>query len=117
MSVDDSDIQRQLSGHATRNAELLERILDAGHSLDQRRSVEHHFWASGQHNAAMLARELYELGYLILVIAPAGNSETWNVEAGITRTFSETGSAAITEQLVMLASRFQAVYDGWGASI
>jgi regulator of RNase E activity RraB len=118
--LNDSEIQESMAGHAERNAELLEHLRKKGVSLDTPQSVEHHFWAEDQQSAALLAKELYGRGYLVLVISPADTedgSKLWNVEAGIKRTLGEAADSAVTEDLIRLAGRFNATYDGWGASV
>jgi regulator of RNase E activity RraB len=115
----DTNIQESIAGHASRNAALLEDLRRRGVDVGRPHSVEHHFWAGNQKSAALLAKRLYELGYLILVISPADEdgSKVWNVEAGIQRTLADAGSERVTEELVRLAAQFDAIYDGWGASV
>ena len=118
--LNEAEIRESLAGHAARNAGLLKSIRGRGVDVAQAHSVEHHFWADTQESAALLAKELYGRGYLILVIAPVDDedgSKMWNVEAGIRRTLEDSASARVTEDLVRLAARFDATYDGWGASI
>ena len=114
----EQEIQESIRGHDTRNAELLRTLQDEGVALDVERSVDHHFWSSGQMSAALLGKELYASGYLILEMSPPqDNSGWWNVEAGMKRTPNEAASHNLTETLVRLAARFDSVYDGWGTSI
>lgn len=114
-----ADIQESIAGHTARNAALLADLRLRGVDLSRPQSVEHHFWAASQKSAAFLAKRLYELGYLILVISPTDEqgSKVWNVEAGIQRTLADAGSEAVTEDLVRLAAQFDAIYDGWGANV
>jgi regulator of RNase E activity RraB len=114
------EIRNSISGHNARNAELLRHIQEKGVAIGEIRSIEHQFYAQGQKNAALLARELYNRGYLVLVLAPPGaedDSDYWNVEVGIQRTPAEAASHSVTEELVRLAAKFDADYDGWGTLI
>jgi regulator of RNase E activity RraB len=118
--MEEVEIQESMAGHAERNAALLANLRKKGIRLDTPQSVEHHFWAEDQQSAALLAKELYGRGYLVLAISPADTedgSKLWNVEAAIKRALSEAADPAVTEELVRLAGRFNATYDGWGASV
>jgi regulator of RNase E activity RraB len=89
--------------------------------LNAPRSIEHHFWAKTQRDAALLANELYKRGYLLLVLAPAARREdsvyTWNVEAGFRQSAEDAGSDDVSRELVLLAGSFNSRYDGWGTTI
>jgi regulator of RNase E activity RraB len=114
------EIRESINGHDARNAELLATIRDKGIALDEERSVEHHFWAPNQTNAAGLARELYNYGYMVLAISPTqleDGSTWWNVEAEIKRAPGDAASHETSEELIRLAAQFDASYDGWGTSI
>lgn len=117
--LDEIAIRDSLAGHAERNASLLQDLKRKGAQLDAPRSIEHHFWADDQMSAALLAKKLYGLGYLVLVISPTEDdgSRLWNVEAGFDRSLEDAGSERVTEDLVRLAAQFDATYDGWGTSI
>ena len=53
----EADIEASFEGHAARNEELLKLLREKGVSVNKSRSVEHHFWASDQENAALLGQE------------------------------------------------------------
>jgi regulator of RNase E activity RraB len=89
-------------------------------ALDERRSIEHHFWASSQREAALLGKELYDHGFLVLVISPVNTEDgsiVWNVEAAVEQTPSLAGSRQVSQELTRLGAQFDAVYDGLGTSI
>lgn len=118
--LDETQIQESLDGHAARNTDLLDSLQRQGVRINDVHSVEHHFWADDQESAAALAKALYESGYLVLVIAPIDTEDgdkIWNVEAAFRRTLAEAAASSITEELVRLAARLGATYDGWGASV
>ena len=109
-----------LEGHMKRNAALVKELHDRGADLTVPRSVEHHFWAKSQRDAAMFARELYSKGFLILVLARAQTSDptySWNIEAGSQETIENVVSRSRCDELVRLAERWNARYDGWGTRI
>ena len=115
--ITEAEIQKSMAGHDARNIELLKHLQEEGVALGVPRPVEHHFFASNQRNAALLAKELYERGYLILVLSPPvaeDDSGSWNLEAGIQRTPDEAASHDVTEELVRLAAKYDTHYDGWG---
>lgn len=119
--ISEDEIQAMLDGHRHRNANLLEHISSKGRRLDEPCSVEFAFVTKKQRDAALLARELYARGLLVLMISPGSPADDgsikWTVEAGAQRTFAEAGSDALSEELARLASKFDARYDGWGSSI
>src|SRR5258708_3670713 len=118
--MDERQINGILRGHESRNEELLRALQTKGVALDKGRSVEHHFWANSQREAALLAKELYDRGFLELAISPVStedDSKLWDVEAGVQQAPTVAASREISEELTRLAAQFDAVYDGWGTSI
>ena len=116
----ETEIKGILRGHKDRNEELLRTLSTKGVALDKGRSVEHHFWANSQREAAMLAKKLYDRNFLVLAISPVNTedgSTVWNLEAGVEQAPSIAASQATTEELTRLAAEFDAVYDGWGTSV
>jgi|KBSSwiStaDraftv2_1062776.scaffolds.fasta_scaffold1393793_2 hypothetical protein len=69
--VDETTIAQQLNGHARRNKELRERLAAKGVSLSAERPIDVCFYASTRRDAAVLARELFKIGYLITLLAPS----------------------------------------------
>jgi regulator of RNase E activity RraB len=119
--VNVNDLEAAVRGHSIRNSKLLSSLSSRGIDLNTPRSVEHHFWAKTQRDAALLANELYKRGYLLLVLAPAAHREhseyTWNVEAGFRDSAAHAGSEELVKDLIGLATSFNSRYDGWGTSI
>ena len=117
--LSDTTIRESLRGHEARNAKLLDDLKAKHADLATSRSIDHHFWAPDQRSAALLAKSLYDRGYLVLMISPAEtkDGQLWNVEAGFKRSLVAAASAGVTEELVTLAAQFDAEYDGWGSSI
>jgi Regulator of ribonuclease activity B len=112
------NIQEQIDGHFRRNEELKEALRDKGVKLHERRSVELHFWAFSQKDAAMLAQALYEEGLLVLVLAPPPSGESeWNIEAGLQDSVENLTSLLNVKRFVELAAKFNALYDGWGTVV
>ncbi len=108
-----------LAAHERRNEELCQALADRGIDLEEARAVELHFWSAEQHDAALLAKALYGLGFLVLVIAPE-NSESmsrWNVEAGLREPVTLIASNEFTTRLIELALEHASEYDGWGTSV
>jgi len=116
----EAEIQESIKEHDARNVELLQSIKEKNVTMDEVRAIEHHFWAADQRNAAALAKELYKKGSLVLVISPVDHedgSKWWNVEAEIRQSIKEAAKSDLVSELVRLAARFDAIYDGWGTSV
>jgi len=108
----------QLEDARVRNKALLDTLRGKHAVLDQHRQVEHHFWSRSQRSAAQLARELYVRGFLILKLAPSdADPPEWSVDAEQKSTALQAASEDTVRQMVDLARRFDAVYDGWGTNL
>src|SRR5258706_5895672 len=114
------DIARSIEGHNRRNLALRDSLHQKGILLDDPRAVELHFWSTEQRDAALLARALYQSGFLILVLSPSeqeNGSVLWNVEAGLKETISKGISSEFTEKMVRLAAGQSSEVDGWGTRV
>jgi len=120
MSLSDNAIHDAMHGHRNRNLALRAQFEKRGVNLDQPRSVDFHFWASTQRDAAVLARSLYEKGFLIHMLAPAPGEnapDRWSIEGGLKIPLTLALGERLTEELIKLASAEDATFDGWGTSI
>jgi hypothetical protein len=66
----EEEIEAIILGHNKRNPELLRALSSKRVALNEARSIDHHLWANSQNEAVMLAKALYDSGYLILAISP-----------------------------------------------
>ena len=113
-------IAQSIAEHRKRNVELRATFENRHVNLEEPRPIDFHFWAWTQRDAAVLGRSLYEIGFLIRLLAPAAaenDPERWALEAGAKISLKEALSDELTERLVTLATREDAVFDGWGTSI
>jgi hypothetical protein len=109
-----------IAEHSNRNQSLKLLFEKKGVSLDDPRPADFHFWAWSQRDAAIVAKSLYQMGFLIKLIAPApieNDPDRWTVEAGIKIPLAEALGDGLTAKLVQLADEEDAVFDGWGAAI
>jgi hypothetical protein len=116
----EEEIESAVAGHRARNAELRLHLTRKGIALSEGRPVDVHFLADDQHDAAMLARELFKKGFLVKLLAPAGQDESdgrWSVEAGALVPPDQILGERLTAQLVRMAADCGAVYDGWGTEL
>jgi hypothetical protein len=78
------DVNEQIHGHIERNNALKQSLLEKGMRLEDKRSMELHFWAFNKKTAVMLAKSLYDQGLLVLALSPVESEDSrWTVEAGI----------------------------------
>jgi hypothetical protein len=113
-------IARALAGHQKRNAALRETFEKRNVNVEEPRPIDFHFWAWTQSDAAVLGRALYQMGFLIRLLAPAASKddpERWAVEAGAKISLNEALSDKLTERLITVAAREDAIFDGWGTSV
>ena len=116
----EDDFKIALEAHRLRNESLLSELRARGVDLQKPRPVELNFWAPNQQHAALLAKNLYDKGYLVLVLAPANRPEPerqWNLEVGANLTVVRVISGELTRELIELASQQSSEYDGWGTSV
>src|SRR5688572_30173505 len=109
--MNETEINEIVKGNQERNRELLNTLVNKGVTLDESRTIEHHFWANSQSEAALLAKELYNRGFLVLAISPIktnNDSIVWNLEAAIEQAPSSAVSRQVTEELTRLAAGFDA---------
>jgi len=113
------DTTKEVNGHLKRDEMLRNTLLEKGVALNEKRSIELHFWASKQEDAVMLAKALYNNGLLVLTLAPVSNepADKWNIEAGTETTVENLTSPSVVQRFVKLAAEFNATYDGWGTLV
>lgn len=117
--IHSEDIQRFIEVHNRRNLEYRDRLIERGIWLDEARPVELHFWADDQMGAALLARALYQSGFLILMLAPSDQEDgtvRWSIQTGLKVPIARVLSPEFTETMVRLAAEHSSEFDGWGAS-
>lgn len=97
-------------------ADLKRKAID----LNEPRPIDFHFWAWTQRDAAVLARSLYDMGFLIRLLAPSpaeGDPDRWAIEAGANVSPDQAVGRDLTAKLVRLAAEEDAEFDGWGTSV
>jgi regulator of ribonuclease activity B len=116
----EEEIKKLTSEHRERNRELGAHFKAHDVDLLVARPIEFHFWAWNQRDAAVLARGLYEMGFLIRLLAPAptgDDADRWTVEAGAKIPLEQALGEGLTDKLIRLAGQDDAVFDGWGTNV
>lgn len=116
----ETDIDRAISGHEARNAELRRLFQEKGIDLGEARLIECPFWAWKAEHASSLAEDLVRRGFRILAQDSAASKQDpplWNIEAEIKQSIELTLRPEFTDALVRVAASHHGVYDGWGTSI
>ncbi len=104
--------------HQQRNHLIKLNLRQKGVNLDEPCPIDFHFWAWSQRDAAVLARSLYQMGFLIRLLAPAENDpDRWSVEAGAKIPPIQAAGDELTEKLIRLAAEQGSDFDGWGTSV
>jgi hypothetical protein len=119
--MDEKFIADSLTEHRNRNLQLQAEFEKRQIDLNEHRPIDFHFWASTQRDAAVLARSLYQKGFLIRLISHTKNedddSERWSVEAGAKIPLAQALGDELSEELVRMAAHEDSIFDGWGTSI
>jgi regulator of RNase E activity RraB len=120
--MSEDELLKRIAAHDARNKALLVTLSEHKVALDQPRGVEHHFYARGHRAAVMLAKTLYDQGFLVLVLNRAASGkhwegDVWNVEAEMTSSPEVAASHETAERLSRLADAHSGEYDGWGTSV
>jgi hypothetical protein len=134
------NITQVLAGHESRNRILVERILFRGGDLNEVRDIDVHFVSSNEQEAKRLMFALQGLRMIHITIRPntqeaksrgtflikmlislfirtRSPGKEWVVEGQLQTTVNRMVDAGFTTKLVVLASRYSAIYDGWGTPI
>jgi hypothetical protein len=120
VTMSQKSIDQELNGHRERNRALRAKFEERKVDLAEARSIEFQFWAWTQRDAAVLGRALYQMGFLLRLLAPApkpNDPERWSVEAGAKIPLTQALGDELAEKLIKLASDEDAVFDGWGTSV
>lgn len=118
--MSDEAIATAVHEHQQRNHRIKLDLQQKGVDLNEPRPVDFHFWAWSQRDAAVLARSLYQMGFLIRLLAPAqaeSDPDRWSVEAGAKIPPIQVAGDELTEKLIRLAAEQDSDFDVWGTSV
>src|SRR5882724_5444416 len=85
VTVAEERIVEAIRAHQNRNRALRHRFKRRKVSFDDPRPIDFHFWAWTQRDAAVVGRSLYQMGFLVRLLAPApaeNDPDRWIIEAG-----------------------------------
>ena len=120
MGISESELEKVIEGHESRNAALRQTLVQRGVDFREPRTIECHFWTWSEKDAADLAQDLLRLGFKILVQRSAASSNDpslWNVEAAIEQSIDLTMRREFTDELARAAANHYGRYDGWGTRL
>ncbi|MBL8237498.1 MAG: ribonuclease E inhibitor RraB [Bryobacterales bacterium] len=116
----DNAIAKAVRKHQLRNDTLVQEFERRSVNLNEPRIIDFHFCAWNQRDAAVVARSLYEIGFLVKLLAPApteSDPKLWAIEAGAKIPLVQATGSELTEKLVRIAINEDATFDGWGTSV
>ena len=119
-AMDEMEIKTAVERHLHRSQLLSTDLEQKGVDLNEPRPIDFHFWAWTQRDAAVLARSLYGMGFLVRLLSPSATEDDpdrWAIEAGAKIAPFRASEFDLTEKLVRLAAEEDAVFDGWGTSV
>jgi regulator of RNase E activity RraB len=117
--LDETTILETIDGNMRRNAELLDVLREKGIALDVSRKIEFHYWAWSESDAAKLKEALIQAEVVVKEVAAikGENENLWSATAEVKTTPALAASLEQTRTNVMLAAKFDCIYDGWGTRI
>lgn len=112
----ESFIDGEIAIQRALNKALIEAFETEGGDLDAPREVDFSFYAGSREDAASLVRDLESRGFQ----AETGDETkegTWSVHATLQASVNAVTDERFVEDLVRLAAKYLAEFDGWGAAI
>lgn len=113
----ESFINDELLQQLARNEKLVETMLEHGADLDEPRPIDFFFFASTAADAKSLAGDLQALGFESAYIAEEEIEGKWAVQVVRNDTVADVTKEAFVEQLVRMAAKYLAEFDGWGTAV
>jgi hypothetical protein len=112
----ESFIESELACQLARNEKLIETI--AGHhgDLHEVRAIDFFFFVNCEEDATGFVTELRSRGFEADT-SPEPIDGKWPVEAVLEGTIAKITAAPFVEDLVRLAAKYLAEFDGWGTSV
>ena len=110
--IHEKSIADDLNDHRERNRDLRAKFEALHVDLKEPRPVEFHFWSWSQRDAAVIGRSLYQMGFLVRLLAPSpdeNDPDRWSVEAGAKIPLTQALSDELAEKLVKLAASEESV--------
>ena len=108
-------IQDQLDAHLRRNMTLVEKIEELGGDLGDTRTIDFFFYAPTEPDANALSADLRAGGFTNIQVADRGR--TWSVTCEKQGTVQAITAEPFVLQIVQLASKHLAEFDGWGTAV
>ena len=117
--LDEAAIQESIEGNSRRNTELISVLRERGVVLDTSRKIEFHFWAKSQSDAAKLKQALVQNGATVkdIIFVEEDNNDLWSVTAEMNIAPVLAASLERTKINVVLAAKFDCVYDVLGTCL
>jgi regulator of ribonuclease activity B len=108
-------VASQLDAHLRRNIALVEKIQALGGDLGETHIIDFFFYAPAEPDADGLAGDLRTIGFTSVQVAK--RDETWAITAEKKTTVSVITAEPFVRQVVHLASKYLAQFDGWGTAV
>jgi hypothetical protein len=111
--------QDQVVDHIRRNSVLIRTLEEKSVDIEDRQSIELHFWAEGKEAATGLANELRNEGLNVRYCGPVRSQHpgVWNVEAVIEASIARVIEVNFIIRMIRVAATHSAEFDGWGVSV
>ena len=113
----ESFIQDELTGQLARNEQLVQTIERHGGDLDEERPIDFFFYTNTHADALALAADLEASGFETAYVPDEANEGKWAVQAIRNDTVANITQLPFVEQIVRLAAKYLAEFDGWGTSV
>jgi regulator of RNase E activity RraB len=100
-----------------RDGQAIEELRRLGADLSRPMHVDHFIHDLTEHAAEKVSAELAKRGFDVLVLPPDEDVPDWTIQASQAALISDESINNLRGELEILAERYGAHYDGWGAEV
>jgi regulator of RNase E activity RraB len=113
----ESFIHDELAEQLARNEQIVQTIERHGADLDEERPIDFFFYTTTHADALSLAADLEATGFETAYVPEEDNEGKWAVQAIRNDSVVNVTQPTFVEQIVRLAAKYLAEFDGWGTEV
>jgi regulator of RNase E activity RraB len=113
----ESFIEDELTEQLMRNEKIVETIVRHGADLEEERPIDFFFFTNSHADALALAADLEAAGFEDAYVPDEDHEGKWAVQAIRNDSVTNVTESVFVEQIVRLAAKYLAEFDGWGTEV